>query len=321
MLNEIRSRVAQLVPVHFTDQVPPAQIHRILEATFADNSYFCSPGQTWVVVDAGTVAESTFRKAGDDSPLRGLNLRSLDANQGKTGAIREGLSWILTESQAEYVVTRDCDGDNRIEDLPRLVLLADAMSGESPVCVFGCRPSLVKPMNWERLQWESITNQVILELISHLLAQQGQTLVKNYWNQPELDLQSGYRLYDRQSAEIASRSLLALPADREIYLLACEISPLIELSLQGGRVGQVYRSTQVEQPVSSYAAMNFAVFYGKLLAYYAEAYGIERRLLRQMFDNALVESDGMHSDLRTALLECRQIIDATAPSLQRPPLL
>jgi len=321
MLIEIKSRVAQLVPVHFTAEVPSEQVRRILESTFADNSYFCSPRETWVVVDSGTPAEDAFRTAEDGSPLHGLKLLTLDTNRGKTGAIREGLSWILGESRADYLVTRDCDGDNRIEDLPRLMLLADSMKGRGPVSVFGCRPSLSKPMNWERLQWESITNQVVLELTGYLLARQGKTLLKNYWNQPELDLQSGYRLYDREAAMIASQSLQELPDDREVYLLACEISPFIEFSLQAGRVGQVYRSTQVEQPVSSYAEINFAVFYGKLLAYHADCYEIERSLLRQMFDNALVESEGMQSALRTALMKCRQIIDPAASPLQRPSLL
>ena len=319
MLTEIKSRVAQLVPVHFTSEVPLEQVRQILESTFADNSHFCS--ETWVVVDGGTSAEDAFRSAVEGSPLHGLSRLTLDTNRGKTGAIREGLSWILSESRADYLVTRDCDGDNRIEDLPRLVLLADSMKGRRPVSVFGCRPSLSKPMNWARLQWESITNQVVLELTGYLLARQGKTLIKNYWNQPGLDLQSGYRLYDRKSAMIASQSLQELPDDREVYLLACEISPFIELSRQGGRVGQVYRSTQVEQPVSSYAAIDFALFYGKLLAYFADCYEMERSLLRQMFDNALVESDGMRSALRRELVECRRLIDQTAPPLQRPSLL
>ena len=321
MLHDIRSMVAQLIPVHFSPQVPHHRVEAILQGTLADNLHFCHAQETWVVVDAGSVAEGLFREARAGSPLFGLNLLVLPVNRGKTGAIRAGLSWVLAESRARYFVTRDCDGDSRIEDLPRLVLLAEAMPAEAPRSVFGCRPSLAKPMTWERLQWEALTNQVFFDLVSYLLAASARTLIKNFWNQPTLDLQSGYRLYDREAATIAARSLTELPDEREIYLLACEVSPFIEITLAGGQIGQVYRSTQVEQPVSSYAALDFARYYGRLLRHYALHYGAPVPLIRQMFDNGLVESDGLQSGLREQLLECRRIIDPDSPELSRPPLL
>jgi hypothetical protein len=313
-----------VVPTYFEPTVGRSRIQSILERTFAAQVVFCRPEATLVVVDSGSVVEGVFREAPRDSVLWGLPLLVLERNRGKTGAIRAGLRRLLEQSEAPFMVTRDCDGDNMIEDLPRLSSMARQLAQicpDVPVSVFGARPSLEKPMSWFREQWERVTNRVIVEMVQLLLARKERVLDQRFWNGYPLDLQSGYRLYNRSGAALAVQSLSELPEDREVYLLACEVLPFLDLSLQAGIVGQIQRGTLVEQPVSSYNSIDFGRYYGRLLAFVGERYQIPRPIIRQLFDNSLVSSSAFFSPMREELLRCRMVIDPDAPPVVLPEFL
>lgn len=313
-----------MVPVYFEPSVRPDVVRSILQQTFSGHTLFCSADNTLAVVDRGSTAESLFRESGRSSPLFGLPVHVLEENRGKTGAIREGLSELLERTRVPYIVTRDCDGDHLLEDLPRMVSVAEPPEDgveEPVVSVFGVRPSLAKPMNWLRQEWEVLTNSVVVDLVAFLLARDGRLLDRRYWNGYALDLQSGYRVYSRAAARLALESLQALPDERDIYTMACEIMPFLELSLHGGIVAQVQRGTWVEQPVSSYATLPFSRYYGKLLGFMADRYGLSRRLLRGILDNHLVNSPAYFSAHRQELLECREYLDPVAETLRMPRFL
>ncbi len=317
---QTRRLTGMVVPVYFEPGVEPGRARSILESTFADQRLFCDSSETLAVVDRQTSAESVLAGAGPDSPLYGIPLLRLDRNRGKTGAVRQGIERWLRISERRYVATRDCDGDHLIEDLPRLVCGAQALAdavGDAPLAVFGARPSLARPMNWEREEWELLTNGVIVDLVAYLLARKGEILDRRFWNGYPLDLQSGYRLYDRSAARLAVESLQRLPDEREIYFLACETLPFIELSLEGGVVGQVQRSTLVEQPVSSYAEAPLHLYYGELLAHLAKSYESSDQLLR-IFDNQLVTRPAFFSRLREKMLDCRNRVQPDAPPVRYP---
>lgn len=323
-ISETRDRVSIVVPVHFRPMVAAETIAAILESTFAEHTLFCRLENTVVVVDRDSPAERVLRAAGRGSSLHGLRLHVLDRNLGKTGAIRAGLDRLLKETGSPYLVTRDCDGDNVLEDLPRLASLADQIgsdTGSAKTAVFGARPSLAKPMGWIREQWERLVNQVIVDVVGFLLARAGRVLDRRYWNGYPLDLQGGYRLYSRAAAEIAVGSLTGLPEDPEVYLLACETLPFPALSLEGGVVGQAQVTTRVEQPVSNYSHLSFSRCYGGLLAFIAERYKVPPETMVALFDNRLLDLGAWFSSARGELLECRSRFSPDAPPPVKPGLL
>ncbi len=308
--------VAVLVPVYFDSSVDEETVLRILEATFTDQDLFCFPQRALIVVDEGSVAEAVLSRASSESPWRDVPQHVLERNRGKAGAVQEGLARLLEMTDATYLVTRDCDGDHVIEDIVRLVRMAEDIQVEPEaerISVFGARPSLEKPMGWLRDQWERLTNQVATDLAEFLLARQGRVVDKRYWNGYPLDAQSGYRLYNRSAAQGVVQCLQSVPDNREILTFACEILPFLDVLLSGGVIGQVQRLTLVEQPASSYRDVSLPQIYGRLLAHIGKRYRVPEATVVQMFDNHLVGSSLYYTDHRGALLECRSYICGQAP--------
>ena len=306
---------AILVPVHFPADVDERVIRDTLEGTLKGQDAFCPPGQTLLVVDRGTAAERVLESAESGSPLAGLPICRLPCNRGKTEAVRAGLSLLLESSTAPLFITRDCDGDHAVEDLARLLRMAqDAFQGDSqPLSVFGARLSWEKPMGWLRQEWERLSNRVLLDMTEYLAARQGSVLDRRFWGGLELDVQSGYRLYNRLAARLAVESLSGLPDDAEVYSLACEMLPFVELSLKGGRLAQVQTLTRLGQPFSSYSGLTWPRHYGRLLAYAAQRYGVQAEILLKIFDNHLTECPLYWSAHRQEVLLCRSLLAPDAP--------
>ena len=322
-LSRVRRRTAIVVPTYFQPGVPEKKIRSILESTFQDQEVYCPREQVLIVVDCDTTAASVVANAGEDSSLHGIPVHLLERNRAKAGAIEVGLRQLLEATGVEYLVTRDCDGDHRLEDLPRLVAMADFLrqSGrEEPLCVMGARPSLEKPMGWVREQWEELTNRVLIDLLSFALAGRKEVLDRRFWWRPP-DIQSGYRLYDRKAAELVVESLAAVPDEVDVRALSCEFIPFADLVMEGAVIGQVDRFTMVEQPVSSYSDTDFPAVYGRLLEFSASHLGIDDSVLLRLFDNRLLNTSLFFTDARAELLRCREILAPQADPVVLPPFV
>ena len=311
-----------VVPVYFDPSLEKEKVRHILRATLSDQNLFLESSRVVFVVDRGTTAEHVLEELNADLQLGSRTVR-LKRNQGKMGAVREGLRRLLQEP-VRYLVTRDCDGDHVLQDLGRIVQMAEeireAVPGR-PISVFGTRPSLERPMEWVRKEWEMLTNGVLEGLTEFLLAREGRVLDRRYWNGYPLDLQSGYRLYDRKAAELAVRSLDRLPDDRDTYLMACEMVPFVDVSLEGGVIGQVQRMTCVEQPVSSFRTIDFGTSYGKLLRFLSDLHGIDPVLLLRIFDNYMLGSEIFFSSVREQVLKCRDLIGGRDVPIHHPSIM
>ena len=320
-ISEVRQRLAVVVPVYFEPSSPRETILPILEGVFRDSEIFCRADSLLAVVDRGTTVEELFTDAPPGSRLRDIPVHRLGKNRAKAGAINEGLQRLLKCSQAEYFVTRDCDGDHLLEDIPRLVSLAvqvEEKTNEEVVAVMGARPSLEKPMGWLRQEWELLTNRILVDLTSYVMARDGQVIDRRFWNGVEPDVQSGYRVYNRAAAERTIACLSSLPEKREILALSCESLPFTELLIQGGVFAQVHRLTLVEQPVSSYSGLNFGESYGHLVAFLGQRYDIPEQILLRIVDNELVSRSMYFTDDREQLLHFRDLVIPGAGPLHLP---
>jgi hypothetical protein len=195
------------------------------------------------------------------------------------------------------------------------------LTGREVVTVMGVRPSLEKPMSWVRQEWELLTNLILLELSSFLLASQGRLIDRRFLNGYLPDIQSGYRVYSRAAAEDTVGSLGSLPEERTIQMLACETVPFVELLLNEGVFAQVQRLTLVEQPVSSLASVDFGKNYGRLLSYLMGRYKIPAEVTFQAVDNYLVNSSLYFSEHRRDLLRFREGITDAPPEIRHPGFL
>lgn len=315
-------RLALLIPVHFPAQVAAPRIAEVLQSTLGGQDRCCRPEDVLLVVDRGTPADEVIASAPEASALGRPAVHRLARNRSKTGAVLEGLRVLLDQSAAPYLMTRDCDGDHFVDDLPRFLRMADFMAARGrPFSVFGSRSSWEKPMGWLRQEWERLTNAVFIDCASFLLARRGRALDRRFWNGCPLDLQCGFRLYDRAAAEIAIAGLQRLPDDRNIYMMACEMTPFVDLTLEGGLVAQVRTLTRVTQPFSSYEGISFSETYGSLLAHLARAHEIPADALRTIVDSILVESPLFLSGHREEALRFRAIACPDAGPVDTSPFL
>ncbi len=307
-LDEVRASTAVVVPAYFSPDVRSEVVHSILEAVLEDSEVYCRPERLLVVVDRETITESAVRRL--EVPFF-----RLEENRGKGGAIQAGLRHLVETSDAEYIATRDCDGDHALEDLPRLVSMAREISrlaAQRRIMVMGARPSLAKPMGWLREEWEQLTNRVLLDLLDFLLAREGRVIDRRFWGGIEPDIQSGYRVYSREAARAAVESLAAMPEDPAVWTFACEFLPFADLALGGATFGQVQRMTLVEQPVTSYGRVDLARAYGSLLAFVAARNGVPPATLLRLFDNHVPGTALYFSDGRSQVERARSILDPGA---------
>ena len=319
---DILQRMAVVVPVHFNPEEDQSLIRGILENTFRNQDLVCPRENILAIVDSGSTAEEIFQDSHPGSSLYGIRVHTLGKNRCKAGAVREGLEIVLQETGAEFIATRDCDGDHFVEDLPRLVhflIYAAEITGNSMICVMGSRSSLEKPMGWIRQEWEKLTNDFLTGLIKLKLAGEEKVMDERFWNGNPPDIQSGYRVYSRLAAETAVTCLAGLPEDRHVLNFACEFEPFIDISLAGGFFCQVNRLTLVEQPVSSYRNADYAVDYGSYLRHAIERLGLNRKAALLLFDNSLSRSSLYFTDCRERLLKCRAILGDSQSSLYQAP--
>ena len=319
---DIFQQIAVVIPIHFRPEEDVDLIRGILEKTFRNQDLVCPRKNILAVVDKGSKAEGVFLDSNSVSTLHGIRVHTLQKNRCKAGAVREGLEVLLRDTGSEYFVTRDCDGDHFVEDLPRLVhflVHAIKVSGNRKACVMGSRSSLEKPMGWVRQEWEKLTNDFLTAVIRLKLASGGRVLDERFWNGSPPDIQSGYRVYSRSAAETAVKGLSALPEDRHILNFACEFQPFIDICLENGFFCQVNRLTLVEQPVSNYGNADYAKDYGSYLAYAAEYLKLNRETAVLAFDNALSRNALFFTDFRDELIRCRSILGGNLePPLHAP---
>lgn len=303
-----------VIPVHFPSDVEPELIGRVLEETLDGQEAFCPHSQCLMVVDRGTRADAVLTQAPASSPLSRVGRDRLERNRGKAGSVCRGIRRLLRDNDLRWIVSRDCDGDHLLDDLPRFLRLAGELESHHPLfAIFGARSSYAKSMGWVRQEWEKLTNRLFLDCTAYLAATRGQVLDRRYWNRWPLDLQCGYRLYSRQAALLAVQGLEELPDDPEVYTFANEMLPFLDLSLAGGSVGQVPCTSRTGQLFSNYASFDMAARYGRFLAYVVERYEIPADSLHKLVDGRLFASHLFWSDQRQQVLRFRSLLCPQAP--------
>ena len=283
-----------VIPVWFPNETSDDEIIRILSLTMADAEHTAKPEHQILVCDGQERVKKLV-----DGMVKSLQepfiILLTEQNRGKGGAVACGIDHLLSNSDVEYVVIRDADGDHFVNDVPNLVRLAHQMCTElqdDSIFVVGGRVDVHRPMGFVRGEYERILNDVIWHALQYSLARKGQVINMQYFAEHGLipDLHSGFKLYSRKSARTAMKGLTAAEQGMpELTMMrnGCETVPLVEIIASGGTVGQVNRITLETQPVMTFQNKNRWVRYGNRLLWTFLRLEIPYDSARQLLDNVI----------------------------------
>ncbi len=324
-------RVGMVIPAWFGPSVPEAQVEELLRHTLDGAQRLARPDRIVVVVDGVPLVEQVARRlqeAWSGTPEGPFAVIALAENGGKGAAVAAGLAHLCAEGPPEWCLTRDADGDHRINDMPRLVALGAQIAAEQDtdlIAVIGGRQSLYRPMNWLRGELEHWLDEVATEGYKFALARQGTTLNTQYWAAYGAypDLESGCKCFSAQAACLAADRLTGEAGrhpDLDLLQWGCEIIPLTEIVLAGGVIGEMRRLTYEEQPVSGYEGDSSVTLYEEQMVWLARRLELTGRQAAQLLDNALLRrplwSDGRGREIA---LSVRAHVVAGLPGKPPPP--
>lgn len=325
---QMRGALAQVIPAWFRDELPDQDVARFLEVTLADAAVWSAPEDIVLVADGQQRVAKIAQNVAETHPECACRAICLAENQGKAGALVAGIQACLANPDITHVAARDADGDHLSSDLPNLYRLARQMADDlqtEAIIVVGGRSDVRRPMGLERGEYELLLNDVVWNALAFALAQQGHAMNTQFWaahgHYP--DLQSGFKLYTRESAQAAEAALAAAHQDdprADLYRWGCELVPIVEIVRQGGVLGQVLRQAITEQPITAYGNMVRHEVYAAKAAWCLKRLALPARAAKQLFDNALLRRPlYMAQAYRAELLDMRQKVLAAVAADPAPP--
>jgi len=315
--------LGMVVPVWYPVDAEPELAHSLLEDTLSGVEHFCRPEHLVLVLDGQAVWQEMVQKAAAN---RGAHYVYLPTNLGKGAAVAAGIN-VLRDADLRFIVTRDSDGDHMIGDMPALLTLAEQMeeeTGNAFLIVSGGRQDRVRPLGFERAEYEEVTDRVLWQALQYHAAQQGRVLSSAYFasygDWP--DIQSGYKVYSVEAARIAATVLAeACEGTPDGGLARCgvETMPAVEILAASGVIGVIARRTYQVQPVSGYRGVEGCKMYGEPLLWAFRRLEIPGEVACVMLDDALLRSRLLFDALRRAkALEIRSFVLAGL-GIDRPP--
>lgn len=175
------------------------------------------------------------------SDLAGAMMIGSEGNNGKGYAMRELFNW-AKEHNPEWVVTLDADDQHDPQDIPRLAKLVE--SGEFDVVV-------------GRRNGQSIHRRIVSEVIS-------------WTSGTNIDLQSGFRVYNRKALNMIEFKDNGFGADQEI------MENLMKKELKIGQVdvGISYnRYSHTKNPIIHFMEIMKSIFFRRSLVTFGLAGG------------------------------------------------
>ena len=314
---DLRARLGMVVPLWFPPEMTAAEIEGILSTSLADVETCVDLPHLVTVVDAAPqahLAVERLRTQCQSPQGQSFTVLSLPQNQGKGGAVAAGLRYLLDNTITEFMVIRDADGDHFVNDVPHLVRLGQQMvteQGTALIGVIGGRRELHRPLGWVRGQYELFVNDIVWHGLVYAAARAGRVLPQQYLNYGGLpDLQSGFKLYTRESAaRIVAASETAAATSPDMLRWGCEVLPLMELLLAGGIVGEINRIALHTQPLSTYNGASRQRIYGSILTWTLRRLGVSAPVAQQLFDNALARLLlATHAEFLAELQALRQVV-------------
>ena len=325
---QMQGCLAQVIPAWFSEDLPDDEVARFLTVTLADAQVWSQPDHVVLIADGQERVGRIAEEVANALPEGGAEVHRLPENTGKGGALVAGLKICLAKPAITHVVVRDADGDHLASDVPNLYRLARQMQedlGSNEVLVVGGRSDVTRPMGLERGEYERLLNDVVWNALVFARAAQGKAVNTQYWApySPYPDLQSGFKLYTRTSAQMAITALTDAQGDEtgaDVLRWGCELLPAVAVVASGGTLGQVARLAIEEQPVTAYGGIVRHTTYGRKVAWCLRRLGLPSGAARQILDNALLRCPLYRSQAyRGELLQLRRYVLAHLGVEAEPP--
>ena len=297
--SELFRMVGTVVPAYFSSKPTDDTVRHLLRVTLGDCHHYTRLESVWVVIDgdprtARLVEELRERVFCEQRST--FNTLVLPENRGKLWAIKEGARALLdARPSVGYVVTRDCDGDHAVSDMPALVRAAIHLAevrGDSRVIVIGARRSRHRPMGWVRGELEALLDRVMLDALAYALARQGRALDLSHCQSRNSvpDLSSGYKVYGREIAKalfLEHEPQMACLSAPDYWHYGPEMVSIVEGILAGAVIGEMQRLTWDGQPTTSFGEFDHLSFHGELLAWVCSRLELPLQVAAQFYDNCV----------------------------------
>ena len=290
----VNPQVGMVIPIWYPDDAVPGLVETLLARTLDGVEQYCAPENVVLVLDGQERWQEAVQA---QATARGYRYHYLPTNLGKGAAVAAGIE-ALNSAGLRFIVTRDSDGDHLINDMPSLLDLADlidADTGYDLLIVSGGRGDRVRPLGFERAEYEQVTDRVLWQALQYNAARDGRLLSGIYFapHGDWPDIQSGYKVYSAAAARMAAAVLSTAcqgSSDGGLSRCGVETLPAVVILSLGGEIGQVNRHTYQEQPVSGYRDVDALKMYAEPLLWALRRLQIPGAVAATMLDDALLRS-------------------------------
>jgi hypothetical protein len=260
-LDALRGRTGVVVTAFLPANMPVEEGRAMLRATaLAFLREIERPGALCLAADGPGPAAEIVRDLAAESGARAV---VTEKYLGKLAAQRAGVQALLADEGPQYIACADQDGDhfaNELLNLLRAARHAERVAGTDRAMVIGRRISRHRAMGFPRGELEELADRVLLDALQYHAATSGSPLRLEFALTMEEfpDFHSGYKLFTRKTAQaVFGREPEPAGCDEVCYYRhAVEAVICTEAALSGALLVSVNRSTNDEQPVSSFGRLD-----------------------------------------------------------------
>jgi len=278
-----------VIPVYLPEGQDRSRATALLAET--TSAYCAQAGDPALVCLSVDGARFGAKAAGEIARAHGASIVVAETNRGKLAAARNGVRKLFAEQEPPYVAIVDQDGDHFANELANLLRVALDVRDRLArgVMVLGQRATRHRPLGFLRGELEGLADRVLLDALAYRAVMTGRPLGLEYalahGSCP--DFHSGYKLFDRETAEAVflSEPEKAGTPDACYYRHACEAVMTVEALESGAYLGVAHRSTMNGQPVSAFGQYDTRELTADMIAWPCKRLGVPLAFVEQWMAN------------------------------------
>ncbi len=286
----LAASIGVVIPVYLPEGAERACAEALLaETTRAYCAQLGDPGMVCLSVDGascGAEAASVIARA------TGASVTVAEANRGKLAAAANGVRTLLQQGEPGYLAIVDQDGDHFANELGNLVRVAQHVQdrlASHRLMVLGQRSSRHRPLGFLRGELEALANLVLLDALAYRAAVTGRPLRLEYAlaHGECPDFHSGYKLFDRETAEAVFLETANKAGTSDIcyYRHACEAVMTVEALESDAYLGVARRSTLNGQPISIFGRFDARQLTADMIIWPCKRLGVPLAFVDQWMAN------------------------------------
>ncbi|MDD5678016.1 MAG: hypothetical protein PHW60_08525 [Kiritimatiellae bacterium] len=292
-LSQVQAATGMIIPIWYPKSLPAGEVQKLLAACLADAAPFAASDNVLAIVDGAPYLREPLRRL--EKRLGTFRTIAGERNEGKGGAVAQGIQRLLANPAIRFIVIRDHDNDHLANDALNLVRLSahiQSQAGTEMTVVIGRRQSIHRHLGFARGEYETLMNEVIMDAVRFAVSRAGGALNTQFSAAYDLppDLQSGFKCYSRAAAQryldvLAQASHWAPGLDVRRH--GSEVPVLVETWLAGGIVGEIQRASMEQPPFTTYDSAGKIKVKGTVLVWTLQRTEVPLTAARQFLLNAL----------------------------------